>query len=84
MCLAVPGKIVKIKGDKAVVDYILEKRTATLVNRKFRVGDYVIVQGKIVVEKVEQKPAEKWLETIGAMVGGKNGKKTKTKSKRKR
>ena len=84
MCLAVPGKIVKITGDKAIVDYIVEKRTARLVSNKFRVGDYVIVQGKIVVEKVEQKPAEKWLETIGAMVGGKKGRKTKAKSKRKR
>ena len=78
MCLSFPGKIVRIKGDNAIVDYIVEKRTARLVDKKFKVEDYVIVQNKIVVEKVEQKPAEKWIETIKAMV---SGRKTKTKTK---
>jgi hydrogenase maturation factor len=64
MCLAYPGKIEKIKKDIATIDYDFEKRQAKLIDTKFKVGDYVIVQGKIVIEKVPKKSAEQWLEMI--------------------
>jgi hydrogenase expression/formation protein HypC len=57
MCLAVPGKIVKIEGSTATVDYGCEKRTAGVVGTKFKVGDYVIVAGKMVIQKVPEKQA---------------------------
>jgi hydrogenase expression/formation protein HypC len=56
MCLAVPGKIVKIKGDEATVDYGIEKRKGKLIER-YKVGDYVIIQGGIVAMKIEKKEA---------------------------
>jgi len=58
MCLAVPGKIVSIKKDQAVVDYGIETRTAKLLTDDFKVNDYVIIQGGIIVIKVEKKEAE--------------------------
>ena len=64
MCFAYPGKIVGIKGDSATVDYGSEKRTAKLIERKYKVGDYVVVQGKVVIEKIPTRDAVKWLETI--------------------
>ena len=64
MCLAFPGKIVKIKDDMATVDYEAEKRVARLVEKKYKIGDYVIVQGRIVIEKVPKKDAEKWIGMI--------------------
>jgi hydrogenase maturation factor len=60
MCLAIPGKIIEKKGDKVVVDYGGEKYSATVVDGVFKVGDYVIVQGKIVVEKVPTAQVKKW------------------------
>jgi hydrogenase maturation factor len=64
MCLAYPGKIIRISKDMATVDYEVEKRRAKLVEKKYRVGDYVVVQGRIVIEKIPKKDAEKWLEMI--------------------
>jgi len=61
MCLAVPGKIIEIKDDIAIVDYGSEKREARIVEEGFKIGDYVIVQGKIVIDKVPENEVEQWL-----------------------
>lgn len=57
MCLMIPGKIIKITKGKAIVDYGKEKREAGIVEKGYKVGDYVIVQGRVVVQKVPQKEA---------------------------
>jgi len=57
MCLAIPGKIIKIKGNEAVVQYPKEKRKANLIEKNFKVGDYVYVSSKIVVQKIPKKEA---------------------------
>lgn len=58
MCLAVPGKIIKIKDDIATIDYGVEKRSGKLIEKGFAVGDYAIVQGGIAIQKVGKKEAE--------------------------
>lgn len=58
MCLAVPGKIIAIKEDFATVDYDVEKRQGRLIEKGYKVGDFVIIQGGIVILKVEKKEAE--------------------------
>lgn len=63
MCLAVPGKVISVNGDNAVVDYICEKREAgNLI--KAEVGDYVIVQAKMVVSKVDKQEGEAALKAF--------------------
>jgi hydrogenase expression/formation protein HypC len=57
MCLAVPGKVVKIEKNKATIDYIAEKRTADLSLLKPKIGDYVIVNAGFVISKVPKKEA---------------------------
>ena len=63
MCLAVPGKIVKIETDIAIVDYGIEKRKGKIIESKnkkeslYKKGDYVIIQGGIVIQKIEKKEA---------------------------
>ena len=64
MCLAFPGKIVRISGSDATIDYGAEKRTAKLIEPKYKKGDYVLVQGKVVVEKVKKEDAQRWLDMI--------------------
>ncbi|MBR9699166.1 HypC/HybG/HupF family hydrogenase formation chaperone [Candidatus Woesearchaeota archaeon] len=58
MCLAVPGKIVSIKDDTATVDYGEEKREGKILEGDFKEGDYVIIQGGFVMQKIPQKEAE--------------------------
>jgi len=62
MCLAVPGKIIEIRDEIATVDYDIEKRKGRIIDKKYKEGDYVIVQGGIVVQKVNKKEAEEALK----------------------
>lgn len=57
MCLGVPGKIIEINGDTAIVDYEIEKREAKLLDNSFKVGDYILVQAKIAVMKIPENEA---------------------------
>ena len=62
MCLLVPGKIIKIEGDKATVDYDVEKRDGMILEDEYNVGDYVMIQGGFIVQKVLEKDARNALE----------------------
>lgn len=68
MCLSVPGKIIEIKKDVAVVDYGIEKRKGKLIEKSYSKGDYVIIQGGIVVQKIEKKEAEEALRLYNEAV----------------
>lgn len=58
MCLAIPGKVVKITKDKAIIDYEKVRKSAyNIINAS--VGDYVIVQMGRVVQKVKREDALK-------------------------
>jgi hydrogenase assembly chaperone HypC/HupF len=50
MCLAIPGKVTKITGLKAWVEYPGETRPALVADEGIRVGDYVLVQMGIIVK----------------------------------
>ncbi len=83
MCLAVPGKIVKIEKGIAVVDYGIEKRTGKILgsnykdkkedaykkDNSYKKGDYVIIQGGIVLQKIEKKEAVRALRLYKEAVG---------------
>ena len=57
MCLAIPGKIVEVNGDEAVIDYGSEKRAAkNLINAK--VGELVMVQQKMIVVRLTKEQAD--------------------------
>ena len=57
MCLAIPGKIVDIKDGTATIDYDVEKRKGRIISDGFSVGDYVLIQGGIVIEKIDAAEA---------------------------
>lgn len=60
MCLAIPGKIISIKDSVAAVAYPNETRTAKIVAGRYAIGDYVLVQAQMVIEKVPKKQALAW------------------------
>ena len=63
LCLAIHGKIISVKGENAVVDYGSEKRTArNIIGAK--AGDFVIVQQKMVVERIDAKHAAAMQELL--------------------
>jgi hydrogenase maturation factor len=65
MCLSIPGKIIEIKEDgECIVDYETEKRTGKILTPDINLGDYVILSNKIVVMKVPEEQAQKYLDAI--------------------
>ncbi|MCD6482825.1 MAG: HypC/HybG/HupF family hydrogenase formation chaperone [Candidatus Aenigmarchaeota archaeon] len=63
MCLAIPGRVVKIEGDYAIVDFLGQKRKVRLSVVKPKVNDYVIVKYGTIVEIVDEKSAKESIET---------------------
>ena len=55
--MAIPGKIVKIEGETATIEYPGEKREAKIIAGDFKIGDYVFVSAQIVVDKIPEEQA---------------------------
>ncbi|NJE06314.1 HypC/HybG/HupF family hydrogenase formation chaperone [Thermococcus sp. M36] len=63
MCLAVPAKVLEIKGNVAIVDFGGVKREARLdLLPDVKVGDYVIVHTGFAIEKLDEERAREILE----------------------
>ena len=63
MCLAIPGRVFEINEDEVIVDYGFEKRKVhKLID--VDIGDYVIVKEKFVVQKIDKKKAEEFLDLV--------------------
>ncbi|OGD53548.1 hydrogenase assembly protein HypC [Candidatus Bathyarchaeota archaeon RBG_13_38_9] len=63
MCLAIPGKIMKIDGDLAKVDFgdgTAREVNASLVDVK--IGEYVIVHAGFAIEILDEKAAKETLK----------------------
>ena len=65
MCLAIPEKIIELKGETAVV------RTGTLehdINITFlpesKIGDYVLVHAGFAIQKIDETEAKKTLKLV--------------------
>jgi hydrogenase expression/formation protein HypC len=58
MCIAAPGKVIKIEGKKALVEYSGEIINQALIgNEKIRIGSYVLVQMGIIIDVLSRKQA---------------------------
>ena len=57
MCLAIPGKVIKIDGHKVLIQYPTEERQALVGNEALQVGDFVMVQMGIVIKVLTEQEA---------------------------
>jgi hydrogenase expression/formation protein HypC len=55
MCLAIPGKILKIEGHKATVKYPGKSISVFVGDEKVKKGDFVMVQMGIVTRVLSEK-----------------------------
>lgn len=63
MCLGIPGKVIRISNDMAVVDFngvVVEAATHLVDN--LLVGDFVLVHSGIIIEKLDMDEARKTLD----------------------
>jgi len=73
MCLAIPGKVMSITGDKAQVDFgegVLREVNVTLVDAKK--NDYVLVHAGYAIQIVDEEEAQEtlklWWEILNSEV----------------
>jgi|YelNatPaOPRAMG01_1025707.scaffolds.fasta_scaffold06143_2 hydrogenase expression/formation protein HypC len=58
MCLAIPGKVIEVKGKEAIVDFEGLKKNVRIDFVKVKKNDFVIVHTGFAIEKVNKKNAE--------------------------
>jgi len=63
MCIAIPRKVVRIKGEEIIVDDFGElKKVKSMI--KLSEGDYVVINNGIIMDKINKKQAMNFLKTI--------------------
>ncbi|MEM0192477.1 MAG: HypC/HybG/HupF family hydrogenase formation chaperone [Candidatus Korarchaeum sp.] len=64
MCLGIPGRIVELKGSKALVDFggVLKEVDASLED--VSLGDYVLVHVGMVIAKIDEREALEIMELL--------------------
>ena len=62
MCLAVPGRVVSINGDNAVIDFGGVTRNANISLVAAGVDDYVIVHAGYAIQILDEEEAKKSLD----------------------
>lgn len=67
MCVALPGKVIEIKGRDAVVDFNGNQVAARAGLVDIKVGDYVLVHAGCVIQKVSQQDMDE-LETLNNLM----------------
>lgn len=57
MCLAIPGKVKEVRGEKLIIEYPTETRSALAGGVPVKIDDYVLIQMGIVIKVVTEKEA---------------------------
>lgn len=65
MCVALPGRVLSVKENKAVVDFSGNQVDAYIGLVQVKPGDYVLVHAGCVIQTVKQQEAEEILELMG-------------------
>ncbi len=70
MCVAAPGRVIKIEGNNAVIDYSGNKVSANKGIIDVNVGDWVLVHAGLVIQILPEDEAEnmaKLFEELGEL-----------------
>src|SRR3972149_495193 len=62
MCYAIPGRIIEISNNIALIDYYGERKEALVDIEGVRTGDYVFAQGGVIVDRLQEEVALNILE----------------------
>lgn len=67
MCVAVPGRVLSIEGDRGEVDFSGNIITVNLGFVKAKPGDYVLVHAGCAIEVIKKSQGEELLELYKEM-----------------
>jgi len=62
MCLAIPGKIVKIEGDEAEIDFGGAMKTANVSMVEAHVGEWAVVHAGFAIELMDEEEANETIQ----------------------
>jgi len=66
MCLAVPVKIVSVEGNRATVEFAVNRRMASLMLvPQAKVGDWVLLHAGFAITVLEEEDARESLRLLG-------------------
>ena len=70
MCYSIPGKVVGLDSDMAVVDYFGERRNVLNDFPGLNIGDYVLAQGGVIIDRIPEDEAAEvlalWQKNLAA------------------
>ncbi len=71
MCLAIPSKVVALKGKMATIDIsgVLREVSLLLLPEEAAVGDFVLVHAGFAIQKIDREAAEEALKLIEEIEG---------------
>ncbi len=73
MCLGIPGRVVEVRGNRALVDFGGVAREVDATLEEVKPGDYVIVHVGVIISKMDPETAEDtirvWREMLEALEG---------------
>lgn len=70
MCLAIPGKVRKINGRQALVEYSRSSTLALIGEKSVKVGDYVLVQMGIIIKIITKKETAVIMAAVSTFPNG--------------
>lgn len=57
MCLAIPGKVKEVQGERLIIEYPTETRQVLAGGIPVKIGDYVLIQMGIAIKVITEKEA---------------------------
>ncbi len=63
MCLGIPGRVIEVKGRRALVDFNGIRREVDATLEEVSPGDYVIVHVGMIISKVNEEEAKDMIKT---------------------
>lgn len=73
MCVAYPGKVIKVEGDYAQVDFTGVQVRANISMVPVQVGDYVLVHAGMAIQKVAADEGELWTDLFKEIAEAESG-----------
>lgn len=69
MCVAIPGKVVEIKGTEALVEFgRIRKMVNIYLIENLNIGDYVLVHVGCAIEKINEQEAKENLDIFKSFI----------------
>ena len=68
MCLAIPGRVIELKGSRALLDFGGTRREVSIeLMPEIRVGEYGVVHAGFVLERLDEQDANEMLAALEKM-----------------